>query len=653
MPDPTGMTFAGIPAYFFLWILALAAFSLFGSRSFEYVRTLRKARPEKRWDHLGQRLKLFLTYMPGHSRIFEESAIGYAHLFVFWAFVFFALSFFWNLLRGLLPFLPIPYADQIPVVGFILEIVGVLGVVALIVAALRRYVFTPPRLEKSRDATTILLLIAVVLLTFLGAQGFKALGEGQVNLWSPAGSLIGQVFSFLGIAATQAASFYVGLWWLHMITVLGFLAYLPSSKHLHLLASPFNVFLSSLERGTLPPASDGASRLEEFTWRELLNGLACAECGRCDRACPAFSSGFALSPKMVVHQVKELVRNGGTENDGKFVGGVIRPDELWACATCYACMERCPVFNEHVHLIVEMRRYLLAQGEMDKRLQEALMNLKRYGNSFGQSDRARAKWTQGLSSKPKDARKEPVEFLWFVGDYASYDPKAQAVTRATARVFNGAGLDFGILYEGERNSGNDVRRVGEDGLSEMLVGKNLQAFAKAQYRQMVTTDPHTYHTLKNEYASNGNGRGHTNVLHHSELLDSLIQGGKLPFKKKLDLTATYHDPCYLGRCNEVYDAPRRVLQALGVKLTEMPRNRANSYCCGAGGGRIWMEDTPGIKERPAESRVREAAQTGVTTLVTACPKDLVMFQNALKPTGLEGKLIVKDVMELVDEALAA
>jgi Fe-S oxidoreductase len=181
----------------------------------------------------------------------------------------------------------------------------------------------------------------------------------------------------------------------------------------------------------------------------------------------------------------------------------------------------------------------------------------------------------------------------------------------------------------------------------------LQALAMAQYGQMVTTDPHTYHTLKNEYASDGDGRGHTNVLHHTELLDSLIQGGRLPFKKKLDLTATYHDPCYLGRCNEVYDAPRHVLQALGIKLTEMQRNRANSYCCGAGGGRIWMEDTPGIKERPAESRVREAAQTGVTTLVTACPKDLVMFQNALKPTGLEGKLMVKDVMELVDEALAA
>lgn len=662
MLDPTTLAIAGIPGYFFLWLLALSSFFLFGRRAFHYIQIFRKVRPEKRWDHLSRRVVRFVTYMPGHSRIFEETAIGMAHFFVFWAFVFFAASFFWNLLRGLLPFLPVPYADQIPPVGLILELVAVLGVAALIVASARRYLFTPPRLEKTRDATLIIILIAVVLLSFLGAQGFKALGEGEVSLWSPAGAVLGQLFARLGATPAQAPSMHVALWWLHMVTVLGFLAYLPYSKHLHLLVSPFNVFFSSLDRGSLPPASEGASRLEDFTWRELFNGLACAECGRCDRACPAFNSGAALSPKMIVHNVKGLLASaGGT----KFVGDVIRPEELWACATCYSCMERCPVFNEHIHLIVEMRRYLLAQGEMDKRLQEALMNLKRYGNSFGQSDRVRAKWTQGMSFKLKDARKEPVEYLWFVGDYASYDPKAQAVSRAAARVFNAAALDFGILYEGERNSGNDVRRVGEDGLSEFLMTKNKQALAKAQYRQVVTTDPHTYHTLKNEYGAGDGANGKEekgpkgangskpSVLHHTELLDQMMQSGKLPIKRKLDLTAAYHDPCYLGRCNEVYDPPRRLLQGLGIKLSEMPRNRSNSYCCGAGGGRIWMEDTPGVKERPAETRVREAAATGVSTLVTSCPKDLVMFQNALKPTGLEGKIVIKDVMELVEEAITA
>jgi Fe-S oxidoreductase len=287
---------------------------------------------------------------------------------------------------------------------------------------------------------------------------------------------------------------------------------------------------------------------------------------------------------------------------------------------------------------------LVSEGQVEKGLQEALTKLGRYGNSFGQSDRARAKWTQGLPFKVKDARKEPVEYLWFVGDYASYDPRLQPVTRTTANVLQQAGVDFGILYDGERNSGNDVRRVGEEGLFEMLREKNMQAIGKAQFQKLVTTDPHSLHTLKNEYDS-------LKVIHYTELLDELLQAGKLKPQRQLGVTATYHDPCYLGRYNGVYDAPRRVLAALGVKLAEMPRNRCQSYCCGAGGGRVWMEDTGEIKERPAESRVREAAALGVTTLVVACPKDLVMFQDAIKTAGLEGKLVAKDVMELVEEAL--
>lgn len=237
-----------------------------------------------------------------------------------------------------------------------------------------------------------------------------------------------------------------------------------------------------------------------------------------------------------------------------------------------------------------------------------------------------------------------MEYLWFVGDYASYDPRLQPVTRTTANVFQQAGVDFGILYEGERNSGNDVRRVGEEGLFEMLREKNMQAIGKVQFRRLVTTDPHSLHTLKNEYDS-------LNAIHYTELLDELLQSGKLKPARQLGVTVTYHDPCYLGRYNGVYDAPRRVLAALGVTLAEMPRNRCQSYCCGAGGGRVWMEDTGEIKERPAESRVREAAALGVTTLVVACPKDLVMFQDAIKTAGLEGKLVAKDMMELVEEAL--
>ena len=296
-----------------------------------------------------------------------------------------------------------------------------------------------------------------------------------------------------------------------------------------------------------------------------------------------------------------------------------------------------------------MRRHLVDQGQMDAMLQTALMNLGRYGNSFGQSDRMRAKWTQNLQPAIKDARREPVEYLWFVGDYASYSPTLAEVTRKTADVFQMAGLNFGILYDAERNAGNDIRRVGEEGIFEMLAGKNMQALGKCKFETIVTTDPHTYNTLKNEYSWNGNGR--PRILHYTELLDQLIASGQLKFNKKLDYKGTYHDPCYLGRYNGVYDAPRRLIRATGCELAEMPRHGERAFCCGAGGGRIWMEEKPG-RERPSEIRVREAAALeGVQAFVVACPKDVTMFRDAVKTTGNESRLLVKDLIELVHEAL--
>ncbi len=621
MPDPVAGTWFGIPGNLYLVVLTIASGYLFADRVLHYVEVLRSARAEKRWDNLPQRFRLFAANVLGQRRLLAEPAIGAAHFVIFWAFVLFAASFAWNLARGLLPFLPIPYAEEVRWVAIALEVFAVLGLAALVVAAVRRYIFTPARLERSGDATLILALIALVLLSSLGRQVLRARSPELASV----------------------------LWWVHMVTVLGFLAYLPYSKHLHLLASPLSVFFASLRPGVMPAASDGAAYRQEFTWRQLFSGLACAECGRCDRACPSFGSGYPLSPKMLMHQVKDLVRAPhGHRKLVSLVGDLVKPEEIWACTTCYACMDRCPVFNEHIPLLIEMRRHLVSQARVENRLQETLTNLARYGNSFGASPRARPKWTQGLDFGIKDARKEAVEYLWFVGDYASYDPRVIPATQAMARVLHQSGVDFGILYEAEQNAGNDVRRVGEEGLFEMLVEKNQKALARARFKQIFTTDAHTYHALKNEYpATGGGGR----VLHYTELLAGLFRAGKLPLRHPLKARLTYHDPCYLGRYNGVYEAPRRVLSELGATLLEMPRNRGNSFCCGAGGGRMWMEDVPGIRERPGESRVREAADLpGVNILVISCPKDLVMFQDAIKTAGLEGKLTVKDLSQLVAEA---
>jgi Fe-S oxidoreductase len=300
-------------------------------------------------------------------------------------------------------------------------------------------------------------------------------------------------------------------------------------------------------------------------------------------------------------------------------------------------------------MIVDMRRHLVLEGRVDSDLQDALANLGRYGNSFGQSERMRAKWTQPIQPAVKDVRKTEVEYLWFVGDYASYSATMTGLTQMTAQVFQKAGLDFGILYDGERNAGNDVRRVGEEGLFEMLVEKNAKVMGKCKFKAIVTTDPHSYNTLKNEYPANGNGQ-HT-VLHYAELLDQLIASGQLKFTKKLGYKVTYHDPCYLGRYNGVYEAPRRVIEATGCELVEMPRHGDRALCCGAGGGRIWMKEGE-VRERPSENRIREALGLGnVTAFVVACPKDVTMFRDAVKTTGNEERLVVKDLIELVHEAL--
>jgi Fe-S oxidoreductase len=609
MPDPAASAWLGVPGWAWLWVLTLTSLMVFGLRVRRYLRVLGEARAENRTDQWTERLKLFAAEVLGQRRLRQESWIGWAHLVIFWSFVLYAGSFFWNLARGLLPPLPIPYTDEVPCFAAVLAAFGVAGLAALAVAAARRFFAPPPRLELSRDANIILVLIAIVLLSSLGVQGFRE-------------------------SAPRVAA---ALWWLHMGTVLGFLAYLPYSKHLHLLASPFGVWFAPVRGATMPPPSEGAARREEFTWRQLFSGLACAECGRCDRVCPAFQSGYPLSPKMLIHHVKELVRapHGG---DGAFTGTVVTREEIWSCTTCSACMERCPVFNEHIPLLVEMRRRLVGQGEVDEQLRQAMTSLGRYGNSFGASPRTRARWTQGLGFRMPDARKEPVEYLWFVGDYASFDVRTAPATQAIARMLHRAGVSVGILYEAEQNTGNDVRRAGEEGLFEVLREKNLKAMGQAHFLKILTTDPHTYHALKNEYDG-----GSLHVVHTTELLNDLLSADRLRVERRIPAKVTYHDPCYLGRYNGVYDAPRAVLEKLGVDLVEMPRAGRDAYCCGAGGGRIWMEDAATVKERPAEARVREAAASGAEVLVTACPKDFVMFQDALKTTGLEGRLAVRDL----------
>ena len=363
----------------------------------------------------------------------------------------------------------------------------------------------------------------------------------------------------------------------------------------------------------------GVRTVRDFTWRQLLQVDACTWCGKCQEVCPGYNSGFPLSPRDLVQAVDSQLLRTRSKANGEtpsLHGSRIPPEELWACCTCRACEEICPVFVQHPRLIVDLRRHLVDQGQVDEGLQDALMNFQRYGNSFGQSPRKRPDWAKPLDFKLKDARKEEVEYLWFVGDYASYDQRPQEVTRAIARVLHHAGVDVGMLMEKEQNAGNDVRRIGEEGLFSMLREKNAKELAGAQFRKLLTTDPHTYNTLKNEYQDSPHpgplpeGEGASAgkpVLHYTELLDELLRQGTLRFERTLGYTVTYHDPCYLGRFNGVYEPPRRVLRALGVTTGRDAAARAPIASAAApAAGRIWMKDTPNIEERPAENRIKEA-----------------------------------------------
>jgi Fe-S oxidoreductase len=627
----------------------------------------------------------------------RDRTTGMAHFFVFWGFI---TLFIGTVILTIDEDILAPISNQIAgheihffhgpfYLGYsiILDVMGLGAIVGLAYLIVRRFTH-PPQLDYTRaekpeegysrstlkkgDALFAWSLMAILVTGFL-QEGFRidATHFPSFELWSPVGWVLAKSFSGLGLGAASAEDLRLGTWWVHAIMALAFVAYIPISKAMHMVVDAANLTVHdpAAARHLPKPAPDsdhvGYRVLGDFTWKELVDLDACTKCGRCHVACPAQVAGGPLSPRDLILDLRQWVdrQNGihtlldwedrpdatgpmAPNGDTQLAGDVIKEKTLWACTTCMACVEACPVGIEHVSTIVQMRRALVDDGRMEATLQDTLQNFATQGNSFGKSSRQRARWTKGLEFKIKDARKEPVKYLWFVGDFASFDERVGGLSRTLATILNDAGVDFGLLYEDERNSGNDVRRIGEEGLFEMLVEQNMEAFAKAEFDEIVTTDPHSLNTLRNEYPEFGLDKP---VRHYTELLASLLEDGTLPVKP-LGRTVTYHDPCYLARYNRVTDAPRRLMAALGCEVKEMPRNRDNTFCCGAGGGRIWMDDS-NLAERPSENRIKEAVSIGVDTFVVACPKDMTMYSDAAKTTGNEETMAVLDVVQLLDAAL--
>lgn len=630
-----------------LWAITLGAAALAYWRSRLQIRALALAPAAHRLDQPGRRLAGVFEAVGLHRRLLQRPLSGVLHAMILLSFVVLFSAIVQAFGSGLFPGFSLAPIGGESWIGLLQDLFAGLMIVAVGLAAWQRYWLKPARFVGSnqRDAGLIYLLILAIVGSMLCEAAFRIIG-GTSGSWRPLASGLASILSKTGVPSDIGTSFF---FWMHIVSILGFLIYIPGSKHRHMFLAAPNVFLRDLRpRGEAPavPAgrtTPGIASIDDFDWKQKLDLLSCTECGRCQSVCPAYASGLPLSPKLLITDLRDEML--ADRHERPLLGGVIREETLWACTTCRACMEVCPVEIEHLPKIIDMRRQLIDDGRLSAGLQDALSNFSRTGNSMGKPARQRARWTKDLPFAIKDARVEPVDVLWFVGDYASYDPRVQSVTRKVAELLHAAGVDFGILFEAEQNSGNDVRRAGEEGLFETLAQANIEAIKSASFKRIVTTDPHSLNALKNDYRNFGTDY---EVLHYTALLAELIGAGRLRPAVSAGARVTYHDPCYLGRYNGGFDAPRALIAAAGYSLHDMPRCRENSFCCGAGGGRIWQDDE-GLTERPSENRIREALALGdVTVFVVACPKDKVMYGAAIDALGAGDRLSVKDVAELLD-----
>ncbi len=620
------------------------------------------------------------------------------HAFIFFGFSFYFLVNVTDILEGFVPGFELIYGGEaLPNAPTILvnlfnltaDILSVLTLIGMIAFLVRRFlghdrrllfndnVLLHPKVQKGAIRTDSL-IVGIFIIIHVGSrftgQALRLVQNGRSDPFMPFASLYANLFTGLSAETTNALIHLT--WWGAIGLIVVFFPYFVRSKHVHLMIAPLNLgFAKQSPRGELDPAvpvgaaddvDPGAALLQDLAWPRLLDSYACIMCNRCHDVCPAHVQGLSLSPSALEINKRYLfnedflmLAKGGTSSK-VMTEHVLSPEAIWSCTTCYACVRVCPVGNEPMADIIDIRRRMIMEGdEIDSGIQTTLESLAKNGNAFGKGSRGRGRWTKELDFKIKDVTKEPAEYLWFVGDTAAFDARVIPLTQKVATIFRQAGVDYGTLGRLEQNSGNDVRRVGEEGLFEQLVENNMAAFGKSQFQQIVTTDPHSLNTLRNEYPQYG---GQWQVHHYTNLLLQLVESGQLNFQHQLShYQATYHDPCYLGRYNGGYAAPRKLLQLMGVNLTEMPRNQENSYCCGAGGGQIWMGATP-EGERPAENRIREAllaltpsvngsAPAEKVLFVVACPKDVVMYTDAVKTTENEDRIEVCDIIQLIEEAL--
>ena len=656
--------------FILVFIITFAFFGYSVNNLIKYLKVAKKK--DDRFYDIPTRLKRVWNIAFAQTKLLREPLAGLLHLLIFWGFVLFIFAVLESIIQGFYSSFSLSFLGAFySVITLVQDVFGLLVIGSVLLSLYRRYIQKVPRLQVDKhgmkDAAFILILIMFIVISMYGqnASGFanNAMMYHPYEL-RPISSFLAGIF-FNGPTGSTLLLYEV-FWWMHVLMIFGFLNYLPYSKHLHILTSIPNVFFANLDpvRNTLKKIdledenaeTFGVADIEQFSWKQILDGYSCTECGRCTWNCPANIVGKSLSPRELIVDIRKrtfdkapLIVEGKTEGElyeKTLIHNYISDKVLWQCTTCLACVQECPVMIEHVDSIVDMRRNLvLTESEFPTQLNSVFKSLETKYTPWVFNAADRAAWAEGMNIKTM-AEDKDGEILFWVGCAGSFDERYKKVTKAFAAIMQKAGVDFRILGTEEKCNGDTARRLGNEYLSQMMMRENIETMNNYGVKKVVTACPHCFHSLKNEFPQFG---GNYEVTHHTVFIEELIAKGKIQIKEETENhKVTYHDSCYLGRYNNIYDAPRNSLSKVaGLDIVEMKRNKSKGFCCGAGGGRMFLEDEEG--GRINEERTREALETKADTIASACPFCMTMMTDGVKHFEKTDEVAVKDIAEIILE----
>lgn len=638
----------------------------------------------------ARRLREFAVNVFGQRKLFKDPKSGIMHTVMFYGFIVLQFGAFELIVKGFVKGYALPLGPFRPAFALSQELAAVLVLFATGYAFYRRYIEKLGRLKRDfRSSLVVLFLLGLMGSLLLTLAAERVWLGSHDHLYEPISTVLARLFA--GLEPSAAAVCFYLFWWIHLLVLLSFLVYIPQSKHAHILFAPLNVYLRdgkphgklvALDLDDAEQETFGVGRVEDFRRNQLIDLYACVECGRCTAVCPASATGKTLSPMDIIVNMRNhltakadsgssfgwpklgaVVEHAaaseepfGETGQGKpaqpaaLVGDAVTEEELWACTTCRNCEDQCPVANEHVDKIIDMRRYLvLTEGRVPGEALRYFQNIERQSNPWGIHRSERVKWREGREDAiiPTVKEAESFEYLFFVGSMGSFDNRSRHIALSFARIMNAAGITFAILGNEERNSGDTARRMGNEPLFRQLCEENIAAFRAYGVRKIVTIDPHAYNTFKNEYTDFGLD---VEVYHHTELIWRWIREKRIRPTAVVDERIAYHDSCYIGRYNGIYDIPREILKSVpGVQLLEMERSKENAMCCGAGGGLMWLEEQGG--KRINYERTGQALSLNPTTIASNCPYCLTMLTDGTKALGAEANVRTLDIAEIVERSL--